>query len=144
MSTSVCIYFPGNPGALFEFLDNALRLELRMQDAPLKDGFDLSQYHSIVLDPSKPKSFEFLLWVDNDDHKVSKEFYNLRKYLRKGLNIQVLVNPSLGSSDAVFAELESKATGDQVFCNKEYNTNLNALISGTSTFHEKFDVITNA
>lgn len=140
MSTSICIYFPGNPGALFEFLDNALRSELRMQDAPLKDGIDLSKYHSIILDPSKIKNFEFLLWVDNDDHKVSKEFYNLRKYLRKGLNIQVFVNPAIGSSDLVFNDLASKATGDQVIQNNGYSTDLDAIVAGTAIFQEEHDV----
>lgn len=81
MSVVACtLYFPGDPEGLFKFLDQ-----------------------------SRPSNTKLLLWVDNDDHKVSSEFYTLRKYIRKGLHIQVFVNPSLGSESAVFDWLAAEA-----------------------------------
>lgn len=83
---SVCLYLPHNPKMLFELLDRTLK---------------------------DPKGSELLLWVDNDDHKTSSEFYTLRKYIRKGLNVRVFINPKITAEDEVFKFLESQTTGTQ-------------------------------
>lgn len=70
----------------------------------------LFRYLSKLQTNTDPSQIEILLWVDNDDHKVSSEFYTLRKYIRKGLNIQVFINPPLAGIQEVSDWLKSKAT----------------------------------
>jgi hypothetical protein len=125
MSITTCLYFPHNPEGLFKFLES------------------VSSFETWSASKGKPEKVEVLLWVDNDDHKVSSEFYTLRKFIRKGLNIQVFVNPNLGSSDAVFADLLSKASGDQVLENKTYLVNLGDLLAGLAVFDNEEDVVTH-
>lgn len=84
---SVCLYLPNNPKMLFEFLERTLK---------------------------DPKEAELLLWVDNDDHKTSSEFYALRKYIRKGLDVKVFINPKAETEQKVFEFLESQASGTQM------------------------------
>lgn len=120
MSTTVCLYFPKDPAALFKFLDSVVDYEAWRA----RTG-------------QRPDKVEILLWVDNDDHKTSSEFYTLRRYIRKGLNIQVFINPSLGSSDAVFRELESKASGDEVLSNTGYENHFGLLMGGPTVFDEE-------
>lgn len=103
MTLSICIYFPKEPEKLFQFLGSATK-------------------------HPDSKTFELLLFVDNDDHKVSSEFYDLRKFIRKGLNVQVFVNPSLGSSDKVFEFLSEKSTGDGIVVNNGFYTDIVELI----------------
>lgn len=119
MEISVCLYFPKDPVALFKFLESV-------------SGYEAWKARS----GQKPDKIEILLWVDNDDHKTSSEFYTLRRYIRKGLNIQVFINPSLGSSDTVFRELESKASGDEVFSNTGYKNHFGLLMGGPTVFDE--------
>jgi hypothetical protein len=84
------LYFPQDPVGLFRFIDEHLK--------------------------EKPV---FYLWVDNNDHKVSSEFYTLRKYIRKGVNIQVFINPPVNSEKDVFDWLFSKAQEQGVFTNEK-------------------------
>lgn len=114
MSTSICIYFPGNPEALFRFLDSV---------------------------PPSVRSYEFLLFVDNDDHKTSSEFYTLRRYIRKGLKLQVFIEPALNDPDQVFSYLKEKSTGDLVLENNSYRTSLADMVQGIATFEEGQDVV---
>lgn len=109
---SLCLYFPGEPAKLFSFLDSV---------APYAaaNGMD-------------PKSIELLLFIDNDDHKVSTEFYALRRYIRKGLNVQVFINPSLENSDKVFEFLSEKSTGDGVIVNNGFYTSIEQLVDRDS------------
>jgi hypothetical protein len=123
MSTSVCLYFPRDPSTLFKFLDSVVDYEAWRA----RTGQSLDKV-------------EILLWVDNDDHKTSMEFYSLRKYLRKGLNVQVFINPSLGTPDAVFRELESKASGDEVLSNTGYESHFGLLMGGPTIFDEEQQV----
>ena len=88
MKLSVCMYFPLNPKLLFGLLDQ-------------------------VTDEMRANT-EFLLWVDNNDHKTSSEFYELRKYIRKGLNVKPFINPAVESETEVFDFLTSKAVGEAV------------------------------
>lgn len=81
------LYFPQNPNDLFKFLESALTWE-------------------------NGKKAKYLLWVDNDDHKVSSEFYTLRRFIKKGLQIEVFINPRLTSEQEVFDFLYSKASKD--------------------------------
>lgn len=118
MSMTVCLYFPKKPETLFKFLDSVMG------------------YEAWTVQKGAPDKVELLLWVDNDDHGVSSEFYTLRKYARK-LNLQVFVNPALGSSDAVFEELRSKASGDEVLVNNGYEHHLGLLMGGSSVFDEE-------
>jgi hypothetical protein len=120
MSITVCVYFPKDPATLFKFLDSVVGYEAWRAKTGQK------------FDP-----VEVLLWMDNDDHKSSSEFYTLRRYIRKGMNIQVFINPSLGSSDAVFRELESKASGDEVFSNTGYENHFGLLMGGSTVFDEE-------
>lgn len=121
MSITVCLYFPKDPAALFKVLDSIV---------------DYEAWKAKMGQKSDP--VEVLLWVDNDDHKSSSEFYTIRRYIRKGMNIQVFINPSLGSSDAVFRELESKASGDEVCSNAENHFGL--LMGETTVFDEEQQV----
>lgn len=120
MSTTVCLYFPGNPTALFQFLESVLGYETWRE----RTG-------------QAPDKVEVLLWVDNDDHKTSSEFYTLRKMVRKGLNLQMFINPKLDSSQAVFDELQSKASGDEVLINNAYENHLGLLLGGPTVFDEE-------
>jgi hypothetical protein len=122
MSISICLYFPKNPNGLFKFLES------------------VASYEAWTAAKGSPEKPEVLLWVDNDDHKVSMEFYTLRKYIRKGMNVQVFVNPTVDSPDTVFAHLSSKASGDQVFENNSYLTHLRDLLAGLAVFEEEEDV----
>lgn len=72
------LYFPENPTFLFSYLDS-----------------------------EKERLFEseLILFVDNNDHKVSSEFYTLRKYIRKGFPLKVVIAPPPGGPDEVFAYL---------------------------------------
>lgn len=81
------LYFPKNPENLFKFLESALTWE-------------------------NGKKAKYLLWVDNNDHKVSSEFYTLRKFIKKGLQIEVFINPPVTSEQEVFDFLYSKAAKD--------------------------------
>src|SRR5574337_61697 len=104
---SVCLYFPQEPQKLFQFLES-------VTPYAASKGID-------------PKSIELLLFVDNDDHKVSTEFYTLRRYVRK-LNVQVFINPSMSSSDVVFEYLSEKTTGDGVVTNNGFYTDIGELL----------------
>jgi hypothetical protein len=84
MLSSIGIYTRNDPQALFRYLSK------------LQTNTDTTQ-------------LEILLWVDNDDHKVSSEFYTLRKYIRKGLNIKVFINPPLASVEEVSDWLKTQA-----------------------------------
>lgn len=97
------LYFPHNPEGLFKFLESALDWE---------DG----------------KKVKFLLWVDNNDHKVSSEFYTLRRFIRKGLQIDVFVNPHTNNKQEVWDFLYSKTTSDSmVIKNDEQATSIYEL-----------------
>lgn len=84
------LYFPGDPDGLFKFLE----------------------------DRNKP-GIKFLLWVDNNDHKVSSQFYTLRKYIRKGFDITVFINPPLGSESEVFDWLAGYAQEQGIIHSEE-------------------------
>ena len=62
MLTSICLYYPGNPTALLKFLES-VKLYLGTRQT-----VDLTKKNYRVT----CEEFELLLWVDNDDHKVSK------------------------------------------------------------------------
>lgn len=89
---SIGIYTRSDPQALFRYLSK------------LQSNTDATQV-------------EILLWVDNDDHKVSSEFYTLRKYIKKGLNVKVFINPPLPNTLEVSRWLEAKATHPYTFRN---------------------------
>lgn len=105
---SICLYFPKEPEKMFQFFES-------IGPYATSRGID-------------SKSIELLLFVDNNDHKVSSEFYALRKYIRKGLNVQVFINPSLESADAVFQFLSEKSTGDGIVVNNGFYTNAEELL----------------
>lgn len=91
---AVALYLPGDPKSLLEYLENHL-------SGPNKD----------VL---------VLLWVDNNDHKTSAEFYTLRKLIRKGLKLRMFINPPLPSASEVFDFLAAQVTAHD----KDQTTNL--------------------
>lgn len=82
---AVTAYFRNDPTALFEFLKNHM-------DGPNKE-------------------VPVYLWVDNDDHKTSFEFYAIRKLIRSGLNLKISINPPLKSEREVYDYLEEQARG---------------------------------
>jgi hypothetical protein len=85
---AVTAYYPNDPKSLLDFLKQHLA------------GPD--------------KTTPVFLWVDNNDHKTSSEFYTLRKLIRAGLKVQVFINPPLSSEKEVFDFL-----ADQVEANDQ-------------------------
>lgn len=79
---AVTAYFRSDPVALFEFLKKHM-------DGPNKE-------------------VPVHLWVDNDDHKTSSEFYTIRKLMRSGLNLKVYINPPLKTEREVYDYLEEQ------------------------------------
>lgn len=98
MAKSILLYFPNNPAGLFEFLD--------AEKAAKK--------------ASSEEDRELLLWVDNNDHQTSSEFYRLRKYVRQGLPVNVHINPAKETPAAVYGELTQLATFPVEIANKEH------------------------
>jgi hypothetical protein len=82
---AVTAYFRNDPVTLFEFLKKHM-------DGPNKE-------------------VPVHLWVDNDDHKTSSEFYAIRKLIRSGLNLKVYINPPLKSEREVYDYLEERVRG---------------------------------
>jgi hypothetical protein len=80
---AVTAYFRREPEKLFEFL---------------KKHMD-----------SQDKEVPVHLWVDNDDHKTSSQFYALRKLIRSGLNLKTHINPPLKTEREVYNYLEEQA-----------------------------------
>lgn len=81
----ITAYFPSDPQSLLDFLKKHM-------DGPNKE-------------------VPVHLWVDNDDHKTSSEFYAIRKLMRSGLNLKVYINPPLKSEREVFDYLEEQVRG---------------------------------
>lgn len=79
---AITAYFPNDPKGLFEFLQKHM-------DGP-------------------NKKVPIYLWVDNDDHRTSSEFYTLRKMMRSGLDIKVYINPPLETQRKVYDYLETQ------------------------------------
>lgn len=73
------LYFPGYSKGLFEYL-------------------------SSITNPD----IQFHLFVDNDDHEVSSEFYQLRKVIRAGKKIGVHIHPKAGTPEDVFEFMKEK------------------------------------
>ena len=82
---AVTAYFPKDPNGLFAFLKT--HMDGHNKEAPVH------------------------VWVDNDDHKTSSQFYALRKLVRSGLNLKLYINPPLKTQREVFDFLEKQVTG---------------------------------
>lgn len=65
----IFIYCPEDPGDLLHFLETEQKNSHHQEN----------QYH---------------LFVNNNDNKTAYEFYALRKYIRKGMNLSVHIHPS--------------------------------------------------
>jgi len=79
---AITAYFPNDPKELFEFLKKH------------------------IAGPNKEVPVH--LWVDNNDHRTSSEFYKLRKMMRSGLNLNVYINPPLKTQREVYDYLEEQ------------------------------------
>lgn len=47
------------------------------------------------------KDTEFHLFVDNNDHRISSKFYELRKLRKKGIKLEIYIYPPLKNENEV-------------------------------------------
>lgn len=66
-----------------------------------------------------PTKCGFFVCIDNDDHNVSKDFYELRKVIkilnRKGLDVKVFINPRFADQASMEAWVQKQLPGHAIF-----------------------------
>lgn len=72
-----------------------------------------------LLSNNDPSKMGLFIWVDNDDHAVSKEFYEFRKLIKrlvdnKGVDIKVFINPRVTNKEAMETWVQNQLPGHTI------------------------------
>jgi predicted deacetylase len=81
-------------------------------------GYSMFLWLNQHTDPTKAG---FFVCIDNDDHAVSKEFYELRRVIRvlekKGLDVKVFINPRFPDKTAMEVWVQKQLPEHTIFLN---------------------------
>jgi hypothetical protein len=77
-----------------------------------------------ILGNNDPSKMGLFIWVDNDDHAVSKEFYQFRKLIKRiantrGIETKVFINPKVADKATMESWVQEQLPGHTIMLKYE-------------------------